>query len=674
MRAIRSTVLAAAILTSAAAAARANPTPSGEIPALDLSIMDRSVDPGDDFYRYAAGIWLDTTSVPDGRRSLSGANAVAIDVDRTLAAIVEQAVASDPAPGTPAWRIKTLYDSYVAGDGTSPVAQQAVADGVVTIQKLDTHYDVARFMADPYSNSIAGVYNWIDAGNPSRRDITIDQQFFFQGALGLGDRSAYLDAEKAEALAAYRDYMAATFARTGLADGIARADAVVAFETALAEAMWTPDRMRDREANYRPMTMAELDAYAPGFSWRGWLDAVGIDRPERVILRQDSALRAAARIFADTPVEVLKDYLAFHWVDNHWSFLGADLREPALVYHYDDPSQRASTEQRAIGMVARYLGDDLSQLWVAENLDAARIERARAMGREMVAATGDWLRQAAWLSEETRTKSLDKLAGFTLKLGAPEAYRPVPADAVSSDFYESARALKMTAADLDWDGIGQPLPPQYWYAAKPFTVDAANAPDRRTLTITPAVIDGALRGQDPAVIYASAFVIGHEIGHSFDDQGSKFDPDGILQPWWTEASRVAYDAEVAKMARQIEAWEFAPGVTMKPEQVMGEALGDLIGLRIAERALDNYLAANPDEAGADASGYTAKQRFYLSYAQGFRTVWKPGALEEYVATQYHPPGEFRAIGILRNMDGWYDAFDIGPEDDLWLAPEARVRL
>ncbi|MBZ6377157.1 M13 family metallopeptidase [Pacificimonas aurantium] len=324
--------------------------------------------------------------------------------------------------------------------------------------------------------------------------------------------------------------------------------------------------------------------------------------------------------------------------------------------------------------MSRYLGSDLARLWVDENFSEQDRSRSDAIGTAMVAATRSWLERAEWLDAETRALSLNKIDGFTLKLGAPEHYRPVPEGIVSDDLYRSVRGLMLASRAEEFDGIGTPLPSQYWYGVQPYTVDAANSPDRRALTITAAVIRGALESNDPAAWFASAFVVGHEIGHSFDDQGSKFDPDGILQPWWSEETRERYDAEVAKLKRQIAAWEPSPGVSMDPEQTIGEAIGDLIGLKLAEHALDTYLAEHPERAGPDASGFTAKQRFFLAYAQSFRTVWSPGALEEHIARSYHPPGEFRVNGIVRNLDGWYEAFDIEPNDPMYLPVEERVAL
>lgn len=650
---------------------------SRDEPRFDTTIIDNSIDPGRDFYRFASGVWLDNTSIPDDRSSLSGANVAAVSMQAILSELIADSTDPEPRAGTPAARIATLYKAYLEGDGYAPQAQRAVDVGIPAIQNLGTRSDVARFMADPFSNSIVGVYLWIDAKNPSRRELTIDQEFFHEGALGMGNRAAYLDPDNEKKLAAYRNYVAATLGQVGLDNAEARADAVLAFEKEIAEAMWTQELMRDREANYNAMSYTELEEFAPGFSWDCFLDANGIDNPQFVILRQDTAVKAAARIFGETSLPVLKDYLSFHWVNNHWPYLESDLRGLAERYRYGSGGSgqsRSPTESRAMSIVSEYLGDDLSKLWVSANLSDEQMLQAEALGAEMISATEHWLRTAEWLDEETRQKSLQKLAGFTLKLGAPTVYRTLPEGAVTDDLYVSVRNLKLAGVDYDFDEIGTPLPPQYWYGIKPFTVDAANSPDQRALTISAPVIDGAINARDPAVVYSSAFVIGHEIGHSFDDQGSKFDPDGILQPWWSVAAREAYEAEVAKLASQIAEWEPIPGATMKPERVMGETIGDLIGLRIAETALNRYLAEHPEESGPDASGYTAKQRFFISYAQGFRTVWKSGALREYIQTQYHPPGEFRANGILRNLDGWYEAFSIGSEDPLYLPPEKRARF
>ncbi|OWV33119.1 hypothetical protein B5C34_06330 [Pacificimonas flava] len=286
-------------------------------PAVEVSIMGSSVYPGTNFYRYANGTWLETTEVPADRRSLSGANAAALDTGVVLNEIINDAAASNPAQETPAWRVATLYRAYHSADGASLSAQENVRAGLDEIRSLATHYDVARFMADPFSNSIVGAYVWIDAGNPSRREITIDQEIYHQGAVGLRNKEAYLAEDKAELREAYREYVTGVFEKLGYSSSADRADAIIAFETALADGMWDQAQMRDRTLNYSPMTFEALQDYAPGFEWRGFLDAMGASNPQNVILRQDTGVREAARIFGETPVEVLKDYLAFHWVDNH---------------------------------------------------------------------------------------------------------------------------------------------------------------------------------------------------------------------------------------------------------------------------------------------------------------------------------------------------------------------
>ncbi|WP_296722743.1 M13 family metallopeptidase [Erythrobacter sp.] len=623
------------------------------------------------------GQWLDTAQVPADRAFLSGPNVEAVETGKVLERIIRDAIASESPPGTPAWRVATLYQAYLQGDGASFSGQQRVKDGLAEISSIATREQVALFMADPFSHSIVGAYVWIDPGNPSRREITIDQEFFHQGALGLPDRDAYLADDKVGMRSAYRDYVADTFKRIGYDGSQGRANAIVRFETALAAAMWDEARRRDRTLNYTPMTFEALQAYAPGFDWVTFLDAMGATDPRSVILRQNSGVQAAARLVGETPLEVLKDYLAFHWVNNHWTYLQPDLRIPAERFFLEwvaRVGERSPAEARARRTITQHLGGDLARLWVDANFPRQDRDRSEALGKALIAATRSWLADAEWLDEQTRALSLKKLEGFTLKIGAPDRYPSVPEDAVSDDLYQSVRALILAARMNEFRGVGTPLPPEYWYGIQPYTVDAANSPDQRALTVSAAVIRRALESNDPAQWFAGGFVVGHEIGHSFDDQGAKFDPDGVLRPWWSTETRARYDAEVAKLAEQIAVWEPIPGAVMKPEQVMGEAIGDLIGMKLAEQALDEYLADHPEQQGTDSNGFTVKQRFFLAYAQSFRTVWKPGALREYMASSYHPPGEFRVNGVVRNIDGWYEAFDIRPEHPLYLAAEDRVRL
>jgi endothelin-converting enzyme/putative endopeptidase len=520
--------------------------------------------------------------------------------------------------------------------------------------------------------------------------------------LGLPGRADYVgqDARSRDRRAAYRAYVAATLARAGVDGAERRAADVLALETAVATRMWDPARLRDQRANYRPLSRAALAAFAPGFPWDAFLEARGVGQAREVVLGTDSAARANARLFAETPVDAWRSYLAFHWLQNHVEALPAAFQRASHAFHRERLAGVSTAWQpdpgRGTQLVDRYLGEALGRLYVARHFPPEARDEVAEMVGHLRAAFADRLARATWMDDATRTDAQAKLAALTVKIGYPDRWRDVSGVALDpADLYGNVRRLR--AAEWAEQRAALDRPPErgaIWYQA-PQAVNASNS--QRLVSVEfpagilqPPFFDPAA---DPAANFgAIGAVIGHELGHAFDDQGSRFDREGRLRDWWTPATRARYDARAAALVAQYDAYEPLPGVRVNGRQTLGENLADLMGLTLAHDAYRRYLraqaaragappasgAATPpsarEERGGAGEGAAADRAFFLAYARVWRVRYTDEALRERLSNAYHAPGMLRVNGVVRNLDAWYTAFGVTRSQQLYLPPERRVAI
>jgi len=641
----------------------------------DISGVDRSVSPGDSFFDYASGAWYARTAIRADRSRMGMFDTLREKVQDELRTIIEGAAKAGAAPDTELGKIGALYNAFMDEARIEALDAAPIADDLASIRNATTRTDIARLMGRSKNGFGASFFTLTvseDPKNPAGHTLNAAQS-----GLGLPDRDFYLRDAYNEKKAKYRDYVARILDMVQWPDPQKRADDVVALETTIAGASWSRAESRNRDKTYNPFTPAELDAQAAGFPWSAWLAAAGIGEAGRVVVRQSTAFPRLAKIFADTPIETLQAWQAFHLVDQTAPFLSKrfgqarfDFRNRTLL-----GQPRAQPRwRRGVQLVETSLGHALGKEYVARHFSPDAKAKMEDLVGQLKIALRDRLDRLSWMTPETKAKALEKLSMFGVKIGYPSKWRDYsalridPADLVGN--VRRANAFRWAYAVGQ---LGKPVDPEDW-GATPQTVNAFYSATRNEIVFPAGILQAPFfdPSADMAINYGGiGGVIGHEMVHGFDDQGRKSDGRGLLTDWWRPADAEKFQTEAAKYGAQFDAYSVAPGLNVKGAQTMGENIADLGGILLA---LDGYRASLRGAPSPMLDGYTGDQRVFLGWAQVWRAKLRLDALKQQVATDVHAPARFRVDGPLRNVDAWYDAFGVKPGAKLYLAPEDRVRI
>ncbi|MBU6443083.1 MAG: M13 family metallopeptidase [Alphaproteobacteria bacterium] len=687
----RSLVLLASVICAACATTTVPPQKPAAPPApkatlgqwgVDLSDMDRSVKPGNNFFDYVNGTWLKTAAIPADRSSTGSFQDLAILSEDRMKAIVATLAAKPYDQLTPdEKKLRDLYDAFLDQKQIDSRGLEPVKADLGYLAHLKTHRDVARAMGSiklqidaPYN-----LYIGVDDKNPDAYSVNL-----MQGGLGLPDRDYYLRDDKALVATreAYRKYLATMLAFTGDKHTEQRAERVYALELAIAKAEWPNAERRDATKTYNPMTVLALEKYAPQFPWAVFLKEADIPlkspKGERkVIIAENTAFPKLAKIFAETPVPVWRDYLTVHFLSSYAPYLPKKIDEENFAFY--GKVVRGNTQQlpratRGVHLLDGTLGFALGKLYVAKYFPPQAKAKAQALVANLLKTYAADIQTLDWMTPETRKKALEKLAKFTPYIGYPDKWRDYSAyDVTRNDLVGDIER----GARFEWNRrlkrLDQPVDKSEWDMT-PQTVNAYYDPTANKIVFPAAILQPPFfdANADDAVNYGGiGAVIGHEISHGFDDQGSKYNGDGKLENWWTPTDRKNFEARVSALGKQYDSYEPLPGVHINGAFTMGENIADLAGLTIAYKAYHLSLDGKPAPV---LDGYTGDQRFFLSYAQIWRGKYRDGALRAQLLSNEHSPGEFRAIGATRNLDAWYKAFDVQSGQKYYLAPDQRVRL
>jgi endothelin-converting enzyme/putative endopeptidase len=673
----RSFLVAAAAgpLLAAGGPVLAAATPVGDW-GVDLSSLSHTTNPGDGFFDHVNAGWLKTTVSPPGYAEYGEINAMFLRTETRVNAIIQNG-GDNPADR----KLADLYASFLDTAAIERRGLEPIRADIAAILAIETRADVARRMADPASHAIVGTYVFPDAANSRRTLVHLDQQILGPRILGLPSR-VYYESEAGDYPAlrlAYRDHVAKMLGFVG-AGGEPEADAVLALETRLAATQWNAEQLRDRRLNHHPMTRGELIAYAPGFEWDAFLDASGFPEVQTVVLNTDTAIQGSAAIFAATPVADWRAYLAFHWIQNHAYLLHAKVQQTSFAFYsgrLSGQQTQRSRESRGVQFVNRNLPDLIGKTYVTRYFSAAHRSRIEDMAVLLKQAFATRLAEADWLDAPTRAVALAKIGKMELKLGYPDTLRDyAEVDILPDDPVGNLHRLNAAKAVQDRLQLDEPDRPWPWHLA-PQAVDGSYSPQFNAVTFPAGILQAPAFSltADPAVNFgAIGAVLGHEMGHGFDDQGSRFDDEGNLRDWWSPASRAAFEQRAERLVTQYDAVEPLPGVNLDGRRSLGENLADLVGVTLALDALRLHAALTGMDLNARLDGYTAEQRFFLGWAQFWRTRITDDALRRQTQTGYHSPARDRVDGVVRNLDAWYAAFDIGPGQSLYLPPDQRVRI
>lgn len=643
---------------------------------VELSYMDLSVKPGDNFFKYVNGTWMKNTEIPADKSNYGSFTALADRSEAQVKAIIEDAAKTGGEMGSAEQKIGDLYAAFMDVDAIEANGMTPAKADLDTIAAFTDHSAIAQAMGEPSLGLRSIVGGWVTVDS---KDTEHNIFYMTQSGLGMPNRGYYLDDdEKSVGLRA--DYMAllSTMLTASGADNVeARAKAVMAFETAIAETHWTPVKRRNRDLTYNKMTMAELIAAAPGFDWQAMTNAAGVGAQKAFIIRETDALENSAEIFADTPVSVLKDYLTIHYISANSAYLPKALGEANFAFY--GKALRGTKEQRArwkrgVSQVSGTLGEMIGQVYVKRHFKPEAKEQMDVLVKNLRTAFGEGIDNLEWMSGTTKVEARDKLAKFYPKIGYPKNW---------TDYSE----LKIDRNDLigtvksanvwEWNDmisdLGKPIDREEW-GMTPQTVNAYYNPGLNEIVFPAAILQAPFfdPNADAAVNYGGiGAVIGHEMGHGFDDQGSKSDGNGEQRNWWTESDLAAFKERTSALVEQYNEFEPLEGLHVNGELTLGENIGDMTGITMAYAAYKKSLNGKEDVV---IDSFTGDQRFLLSYAQIWQRKFRDEALRTRVKTDPHSPGEYRANGIVRNFDLWYEAFDVQPGDALYLPPEKRVKI
>ena len=650
---------------------------------IEVAAIDKSVDPGDDFFSYANGGWLKATQIPADRPSYGAFNVIAEKVrTRTVDLIQGAGKSNDPE----AKKIGDYYDAFMNEDaiekkGLTPIKAEldeisGIADKTALARVLGSQL---RADVDPlnntnfYTDRLFGIWVSPDLNNP-----THNVPYLLQGGLGLPDRDNYLSTEKndVELQAKYREHIVTILKLANIPDAEAKAARIYDLEKAIATAHATRTDSGDIQKANNPWPTKDFATKAPGLDWTTFFKAAGLGGQPAIVVWHPGAVTGIAALVASQPLDVWKEYLTFRVIDR-WSGL---LPKPFATERFDFYStavngipQQSDRWKRAVNNTSAALGDAVGELYVKKYFPPADKAKIQTMVKNIVAAFGKRIDNLTWMTPATKAKAKAKLGTLYVGVGYPEHWRNYAGLRILRDD-PLGNAERSELFDYQWSlsKLRGAVDKTEWWLT-PQTVNALNLPIQNGLNFPAAILNPPFfdPNADDVENYGSiGAVIGHEISHSFDDQGSQFDANGRLFNWWTPQDLEHFRAAAARLAAQFDAYEPLPGVHVNGKLTLSENIADVAGL---SAAYDAYRAAYAGKPSANKNGLTDDQRFFIAFGQSWRAKTRPEFLRVILATDGHAPDQYRA-DTVRNLDAWYTAFNIQPGRKLYLAPDARVKV
>lgn len=665
-----------ATATTSTSTAPARPQAAIGAWGVDLGARDTNVRPGDDFFRYANGTWLANTEIPADRTRWGTFDILREKSDQDQRVIIEEVALAGGAPGSNQQKIADYYNSFLNQDAIDARGMAPVQPELAQIAALRNHEETIRLIATPgvAVNSPIAIYVGLDERNPDRYITNMSH-----AGLGLPEREYYRrsDGEFPNIRAEYVAHIERTLALAGLDNPGQRAQAIMALETQIADRHWPIADRRDRSRTYNLKTRAEVRALAPRFPWDAAFEACGMGGVQEVVISELSAMGPLAQLFLATPVATWKSYLAYHLIKNNAAVLPRNVDDEVFNFYgrtLNGQPQQRERWKRAVQAVNGAMGEAVGQIYVQRHFPPEAKAQMLQLVENLRTAYGQRIDASPWMSAETKVVAREKLATFRPKIGYPDRWRDYSAlDVRAGDAYGNAKRFQIFDWNFDLARLARPTDKDEWFMT-PQTVNAYYNPVFNEVVFPAAILQPPFfdPNADPAVNYgAIGGVIGHEMGHGFDDQGAKSDAHGVLRDWWNADDVARFTAVTDRLAAQYDAFSPLEGINVNGRLTLGENIGDNGGLQVS------YLAYTLSRNGADApvlDGLTGDQRFFLGWAQAWRSLIRDAALRNQILTDPHSPSVYRCNGTVRNMDTWYAAFNVQPGDALYLAPADRVTI
>jgi putative endopeptidase len=668
------------------AIAGAQNTPAPEMHGVAVAKLDPSVKPGDDFYQYANGAWIKRTEIPPDRAEVDVFTKLGDLSNKRTADLIEEIAKSNPPAGSGTRKVRDLYNSYmdeaaIEAKGLAPLRPHLDAIAAIGDQR-----GLARALGESLRADVDALNNtnfhtanlfglWAAPGFNDSEHYTA---YLLQGGLELPDREYYLaESEHARQLRArYQTHIAALLKLAGFSDTDARAIRILELEHAIAECHRSlADNENIHNAN-NTWTQADFSVKAPGLDWAEYFRAAGINQQGSFMVWQPEAFKGESALVVSIPLNTWKDWLAFHLIEAYAEVLPKALAEERFAFfgrELSGTTEQRPRWQRGVAEVNGLLGDAVGQVYAQRYFSPDAKAQAQAMVANLIAAFRRRIEVLSWMNPATKVEAQAKLSTLYVGIGYPETWHDYSSFEVKADdIFGNIWRGRLSDYRREIARLGQPVDRKEW-SMTPQTVNAVNLPLQNALNFPAAILQPPFFDPvAPAAVNYGAIgtVIGHEISHTFDTEGSTFDAKGRLRNWWTPADLTHFEAATAQLAAQYDTYRPFPDLSVNGKQTLGENIADLAGI---SAAYDGYKASLAGKTVPAQDGFSGDQQFFIAFGQNWGSKMREAALRQDVMTDPHAPSEYRAAEV-RNIDAWYDAFHVQPGEKLYLAPRDRVRI
>ncbi|WP_394496579.1 M13 family metallopeptidase [Shewanella sp. ENK2] len=645
---------------------------------IDFQNIDKSVRPQDDFYEYVNGAWLKTAEIPGDRTNIGAFYDLRENAREDVKAIIEE-VAAMPTlkEGTDEQKVADLYRAFMDVETLNKLGVTPIQAEFDKIAAIDSKADLTNFFAysqvNGYGTPLAFYIN-VDA-----KDSTRYATHIWQYGLSLPEKDYYFNEEErfVNIRKAFVEHIEKMYNLAGLANGKAAAESILALETAIAEKHWDVVESRDSTKTYNKMTIAELAELAPNIDWNQYLTTMGVADQKDIIINQPSYVSGLSEVIGETDLDTLKTYMTWNVLTHAASNLSEEIDAENFDFFaktLNGQEEQESRWKRGVNTVSGTLGEVVGKVYVKRHFTSAAKERMSVLVENLRSAYGTSIDSLDWMSADTKVAAKDKLAKFNPKIGYPDEWKDYSKLTIKGDdLVGNAQRASVESHNKDIAKLGGPIDKGEWHMT-PQTVNAYYNPTMNEIVFPAAILQPPFFNMqaDDAVNYGGiGAVIGHEMGHGFDDQGAKFDGEGNMRDWWTESDLEAFIAKGKALIAQYDGYQVFDDLHVNGELTLGENIGDLSGVTIAYKA---YKMSLDGKEAPVIDGLTGDERFFMGFTQIWRVKMKEEALRNRVATDPHSPGHFRALGALSNMPEFYSTYDVKEGDKMYIEPAKRVKI
>lgn len=639
--------------------------------------MNLSVKPGDDFFSYVNGAWVERTEIPADRSDFGSFGVLRDEAQGNVRAIIEETAQGDYPDGSDEQLVGDLYGSYMNMEKRDELGTSPMRADLERIEAIESHDDLAVYFAAANKRGFGVPFGL--GQNEDMKDPQRYMMYAWQGGLGLPDREYYFneDEKSVEIRAKYLEHIVAMYELAGFDGGTDAATTIMALETRLAGEQMLKEQTRDFAANYNKQPLENLNEVMPNFNWSGYIEEAGIGEIDGLVLFMTDYMTSLDGIITDTDLETWKTYLRWGVLNTAAARLNSDIDAQNFEFYSKTIAgieEQRDMWRRGVNIVNGTLGELVGKVYVKRHFPPEAKARMETLVANLTAAYDVSIRNLDWMGDETKKEALDKLSKFTTKIGYPDEWRDYSAIEIrADDLYGNLQRAALAEYKRQLDRQGGPVDKGEW-GMTPQTVNAGYSPWANSITFPAAILQPPFFNLDAeeAINYGAIGVaIGHEIGHGFDDSGSAFDGDGALRNWWTDEDRAEFEKRTSKLIAQYDAYKPFDDLSVNGEFTLGENIGDLGGLGITYLAYQ--MSLNGEESPV-IDGFTGEQRVFIGYAQVWRNKYRDERLRQLIETDPHAPSMYRANGGVRNLPEWYDAFDVQEGDALYLPPEERVKI